>query len=85
VVAATVMSLIRYYKFGGEKGESFNEWLTSVTTEPKTSYALAASMIAVGSTLKRSPLITGIIICVFALYGIVDDVKPLLTKYNFKV
>lgn len=85
VVAATVMSLIRFYKFGGDKGESFQEWLTSVTTEPKASYALAASMISLGTTLKRSPVLTGIIICVFGLYSIVDDVKPLLAKYKFNV
>jgi hypothetical protein len=83
VVASTLMSLIRYYKYGGDKGESFSEWLTSVTTEPKTAYAMATSVISIGTAAKRSPVVTGIIICVFGLYQIIDDVKPLLTKYDF--
>jgi outer membrane lipopolysaccharide assembly protein LptE/RlpB len=85
VVASTVMSIWRYYQFGGSIDESFGEWLTSVTTEPELSYALAASVIAVGNTLKRGAVVTGIIICVFALYNVVDMVKPMLAKYNFGV
>ncbi len=85
VVASTVMSIWRYYQFGGSIDESFGDWLTSVTTEPELSYALAASVIAVGNTLKRGAVVTGIIICVFALYNVVDMVKPMLAKYNFGV
>jgi hypothetical protein len=85
VVASTVMSIWRYYQFGGSIDESFGEWLTSVTTEPELSYALAASVIAVGNTLKRGAVVTGIIICVFALYNVVDMVKPMLAKYNFGI
>lgn len=85
VVASTVMSIWRYYQFGGELDESFNEWLISVTTEPEVSYALASSMIAVGTTLKRGFVVTGIVICVFALYNVIDMVKPMLKKYNFSV
>jgi len=83
--ASTVMSVWRYYQFGGELDTSFNEWLISVTTEPEISYALASSMIAVGTTLKRGFVVTGIIICVFALYNVIDMVKPMLKKYNFTV
>ena len=79
------MSIWRYYQFGGSIDESFGEWLTSVTTEPELSYALAASVIAVGNTLKRGAVVTGIIICVFALYNVVDMVKPMLAKYNFGI
>ena len=85
VVASTVMSIWRYYQFGGDLDESFNEWLISVTTEPEVSYALASSMIAVGTTLKRGFVVTGIVICVFALYNVIDMVKPMLKKYNFSV
>ncbi|HHT79980.1 MAG TPA: hypothetical protein GXZ69_01895 [Spirochaetales bacterium] len=85
VVASTIMSIWRYYQFGGDLDESFNDWLISVTTEPEVSYALAASMISVGTTLKRGFVVTGIIICVFALYNVIDMVKPMLKKYNFKV
>lgn len=85
VVASTVMSIWRYYQFGGDLDDSFNEWLLSVTTEPEVSYALAASMIAVGTTLKRGFVVTGIVICVFALYNVIDMVKPMLKTYNFSV
>lgn len=85
VVASTIMSIWRYYQFGGDLDESFNDWLISVTTEPEVSYALAASMISVGTTLKRGFVVTGIIICVFALYNVIDMVKPMLKKYNFNV
>lgn len=85
VVSNTVMAIWRYYQFGGTVDESFEEWLKTVTTEPELSYALAASVMAVGNTLKRGPVVTGIIICVFALYNVVDLVKPMLTKYDFTV
>ena len=85
VVASTVMSVWRYYQFGGDLDESFNEWLISVTTEPEVAYALAASMIPVGTTLKRGFVVTGIIICVFAMYNVIDMMKPMLKKYNFSV
>jgi len=39
----------------------------------------------VGTTMKRSPVVTGIIICVFAIYNVVDLIKPMLKKYNFSV
>ena len=85
VVSSTVMSIWRYYQFGGSIEETFSEWLKTVTTEPELSYALAASVISLGTTLKRGPVITGIIICVFALYNVIDLVKPMLEKYNFTV
>lgn len=85
VVASSVMSIWRYYQFGGNADQAFGEWLTSVTTEPELSYALAASVMAVGNTLKRGPVVTGVIICVFALYNVIDMVKPMLSTYNFTV
>lgn len=85
IVSSTVMSIWRYYQFGGSLDETFAEWIAEVTTEPETSYALAASMIAVGTTMKRGPVVTGLIICVFALYNVIDMVKPMLKKYNFSV
>ncbi|NMA22694.1 MAG: hypothetical protein GX938_04205 [Spirochaetales bacterium] len=85
VVASTVMSIWRYYQFGGSADESFAEWIAAVTTEPELSYALAASMIATGETLKRGPVVTGIILCVFAIYNVIDMLKPMLKKYNFTI
>ena len=85
VVASTVMSIWRYYQFGGSAEESFAEWIATVTTEPELSYGLAASMIATGETLKRGPVVTGIILCVFAIYNVIDLIKPMLKKYNFTI
>lgn len=85
IVASTVMSIWRYYQFGGDLDETFGEWLTAVTTEPELSYALAASIISVGQTMKRGVVVTGIILCVFALYNVLDLVKPMLQKYDFTV
>ncbi len=85
VVATTVMSIWRYYQFGGDSDEAFGDWLRTVTTEPELSTALTASVIAVGKTLKRGPVVTGILICVFALYNVIDMVKPMLAHYDFTI
>lgn len=85
IVATTVMSIWRYYEFGGSVDDSFAEWIADVTQEPEASYALAASMMAVGSTMKRGPVVTGIVICVFAIYNVIDMIKPMLKQYNFSV
>ncbi|HOE84198.1 MAG TPA: hypothetical protein PLH14_00765 [Sphaerochaeta sp.] len=85
VVSTSVMCIWRYYEFGGSLDDSFAEWIAEVTSEPQASYAFAASMMAVGTTMKRSPVVTGIIICVFAIYNVVDLIKPMLKKYNFSV
>ncbi|MGD1815427.1 MAG: hypothetical protein ACPKNR_00205 [Pleomorphochaeta sp.] len=83
VLSCTIMSLYQYYKYGGEAQEAFAQWVNEVSTEPQVSYALASSMIAVGSTMKRSPVVTGIMICVFSMYQVIDMLKPMLKKYNY--
>lgn len=85
VVATTVISIWRFYRYNQSADEAFGEWLKSVTTEPEISYALAASIMAVGKSLKRGPVVTGIIMAVFALYNVVEMVKPMLKTYNFSV
>ena len=85
VVSTTVMSIWRYYQFGGTPDEAFGDWLKTVTTEPELSSAMTASVISVGKTLKRGPVVTGIIICVFALYNVVDLIKPMLKSYDFTI
>lgn len=83
IVATTIMSIWRYYEFDMDKDVAFEDWLKSVTTEPETAYALAASVIAMGATLKRGPIVTGIILGIFAIYNVIDMVKPMLKTYNF--
>jgi hypothetical protein len=84
IVATTVMSIYRYYKYDNESlSSSFQDWLTDVTTEPAAAFAVATSMISVGKTMTTSPVVTGLIIIVFSIYQVMDLVKPLLKKYNF--
>lgn len=85
VLSCTVMSLYQFYKYGGESQQAFAQWVNEISTEPQISFALANSMIAVGSTMKRSPVVTGIMICVFSMYQVIDMVKPMLKKYNFAI
>lgn len=83
IVAAAILSVVEYYKVDGATlGSSFEGWIDSITKEPYTDWALAASIIATGKTMKRSPALTGVIICVFGLYKVVDELKPMMKKYN---
>ncbi len=83
VVSTTIMSIWRYYEFDMDVDQAFEDWLKSVTIEPETAYALAASVIAMGTTLKRGPVVTGIVLGVFAIYNVIDMVRPMLKLYNF--
>ncbi|MFA6706609.1 MAG: hypothetical protein WCR91_01770 [Sphaerochaetaceae bacterium] len=84
IVATSVLSIYRYYKYGQDSlAQSFQEWIIDVTKDPTAAYALAASMTSVGKTMTKGPVVTGLIIVVFALYQVIDMVKPMLKKYNF--
>jgi hypothetical protein len=84
IVATTVMSIYRYYKYSDDSlSQSFQDWIIDVTTDPSAAYAVAASMTTVGKTMTNGPVVTGLIIVVFAIYQVMDLVKPLLKKYNF--
>lgn len=85
VVASSVMSVVEYKKFGDAPEQSFDSWLESVTKEPYSAWAISASMIATGSSMKRSPVVTGIVIAMFGIYNVIDEVRPMLKKYNFNV
>lgn len=83
IVATTVMSIYRYYKYSDNMSESFQEWIVDVTTDPSAAFAIATSMITVGKSMKNGPVVTGLILIVFAIYNVLDLVKPMLKKYNF--
>ena len=82
ILSTTFISIVEYYKFDMEVGESFQSWLEDVTTEPSASWALAAAMINLGISLDRSPVLTSLILGVFAIFNIVDEVKTML-EFNF--
>jgi hypothetical protein len=84
IVATSVLSIYRYYKYGADTlAMSFQEWIVDVTTDPAAAYAMASSMMTVGKTLANGPVVTGLVIAVFAIYQVIDMVKPMLKKYNF--
>ena len=84
ITATTIMSIYRYYKYEEDSlSQSFQDWIVDVTTDPAAAYAIAASMTTIGKTMTNGPVVTGVIIVVFALYQVMDLVKPMLKKYNF--
>ena len=81
-VAATVMSIYRYYQYGGQVSTSFEERLKAVSTEPQASYALAAPVISVGTSMELSPVCCGLILAVFSIYQAVDMLKTIMEVYE---
>lgn len=81
ILAATLMSIIEYAKTGSSS-VTFEEWVKEITSEPAAAWAIASGLIATNSAMGRSPVTAALIIAVFAVYGIVDDIKPLLKAYQ---
>ena len=81
VLAATVTSLIEAGRLGSPQ-TTFYDWMEDVSKEPAAAWAIASGLISTNIAMGHSPVITAIVIGVFAIYGIVDDVKPLLKKYG---
>lgn len=65
--------------------QTFSDWISELSTEPTTAWAIAAGVINTGKSMGYSPVTTSLILVIFGIYGIKDDLKPLLEKYNFKV
>ena len=83
VLSATIMAVVEHYNSDLSLTQSFGEWLETVAKEPAVNWALAASVISISKSLDRGPVVTGIIIAVFTLFGVVEDAKEMLGKYNF--
>ena len=81
VLAATLLSIIEYAKTGSSS-VTFEEWVKEITSEPAAAWAIASGLIATNTAMGRSPVTAAIVIAVFAVYGIVDDIKPLLDAYK---
>lgn len=84
ILASSIVHIVQYYKTDTNQGvtETFDSWLNSIASEPTAYYALATSMINIGVTAGQSPVVTGLIICVFALFQVIDPVKEMLKKYG---
>ena len=78
VVSTTILTIIEHYKLDRELDESFEAWLEDVVTVPSASWAIAAAMINLGSSLGRSPVLTAIIIGIFTIFNITDEVQVML-------
>jgi len=83
LVAVSVMSLYEYYKYGTGEGVSFEDWFKDLIKVPKADFALTASVTAMAEALGMGSVVTGIILCVFAVYNIVGMVRSMLKTYNF--
>ena len=83
LVAITIMSLYEYFRFGTGEGMSFEDWFKDLIKIPQADFALTTAITTVAEAMGCGPVVTGIIICVFALYTIVDMVRTMLKTYNF--
>lgn len=84
VLSATIMAIVEHYKADVDTEESFIEWLETVAKEPMVSWGLASSVISISQSISKGPVVGAIILLVFALFGVVDDAKAMLEKYNFE-
>jgi len=83
LVAISIMSLYEYFRFGAGEGQSFEEWFKELIKIPQADFALTASITAISEAMGAGPVVTGIIICLFGLYNVVDLARTMLKTYNF--
>lgn len=83
-LAISLMSLYEYYRFGTGEDKTFEEWFKELLEVPKADFALTATVTAITEAMGVSPVVTGIIICIFALYNIVDLTRTMIKTYNFE-
>ena len=50
---------------------------------PKADFALTTAVTAMANSLGLGPVVTGIIICVYGLYNVVDLARKMMKTYNF--
>ncbi len=83
VLAATVLNLIEYYRIDkGSSDKTFASWIEDLSVEPAKYWAVALGFLNTYKAMNISPLLGGILLAVFTIAGIADDVKPLLKEYN---
>lgn len=83
IMATSIMAVVEYYKLDMDAGEAFEDWLTDVTTKPFVYWGIASAMLNLGKAMGRSPVLSSVILVVFTIFGVVNEVKPMLEKYNF--
>lgn len=83
LVAITIMSLYEYFKFGTGEGKSFEDWFKDLIEIPKADFALTAGITTIAEALSLGPVVSGIILCIYGLYNVVDLTRKMLKTYNF--
>ena len=83
LVAISIMSLYEYFRFGAGEGQSFEEWFKELIKVPQADFALTTSVTAIAEAMGAGPVVTGIIICLFGLYNVVDLARTMIKTYNF--
>ncbi len=83
VLAATIMAIVEHYRNDMDLDETFIEWLDDVAKEPAVYWGLASSVIAISQSMQRGPIVTSIILAIFTIFGVTEDAKAMLEKYNF--
>ncbi|MCQ2398289.1 MAG: hypothetical protein MJ052_03190 [Sphaerochaetaceae bacterium] len=89
MVALAAMTIYQHYEIdggnGGDGGEkkSFTDWLKSLYEIPAAEYALTTAAVSLGTTLNMGPVVTGIIICLFAVYNAWDLIEDMMKTYDF--
>ncbi len=82
-VALSLMSLYDYYRFGAGEGGDFESWFKELLEIPKADFALTATVTTITEAMEVSPVVTGIIICIFGLYNVVSLLRTMMKTYNF--
>lgn len=83
ILAATIMAIVEHYRTDSGLDESFGSWLRNAAAEPAAYWGIASSVINIGQSLKRGPVVTGVILAIFAICGVADDAKDMLETFNF--
>lgn len=84
-VLATTIGVIIDYKNGDVgKDQALKTWLEEISKEPVAAAAIASGITNTAVAMGASPLVSGLILLVFTLWNVKDEIKPLLDKYNLK-
>ncbi len=80
-VAATIMSIYSWYQTDQDPFLAFKDWLGMVTEEPYAAYLMVCSVLTLGQSMKFSPISTGAIIGIFAIYNALSIMKEMIEAY----